>query len=346
MAEYLANLNNGKIDEKGMLRLFGTILTQSGVIDSGSLVVAAQATPDATVKIAGGATGHDVVFKTSTGELYHGWNTADKNLTIVANSSGVTKTDAIVVYADLAAGAGSGGTSNNPGGLKFIAVRRGGSDAGNPTEPEISTAVGGNPYLVLAYVTVANAATSINSGNITDARVRVQVESSNIETLVEANFAAGTMPVSTVKSEAWTSFTPSLAVVSGTAPTIGNGSLNGKYIKQGRLVTVHIEMVFGSTSTAGSGIWLFGLPVALNNSAYVGEGENLGCLGSLLIGDAGVASYIGVVQGYNKAGTAYALCNVPDATTPARARFVTEAAPMTWATNDSISIVLTYEAAS
>ncbi len=117
MAEYLANLNNGKIDEKGMLRLFGTMVTQSGVIDSGSLLVAAQSTPDATVKIAGGATGHDVVFKTATGDLYHVWNTADKNVNIVANSSGVTKTDAIVAYADLAAGAGSGGTSNNPVGL-------------------------------------------------------------------------------------------------------------------------------------------------------------------------------------------------------------------------------------
>jgi len=169
MATYISNLTNGQIDEKGFLRLFGTILSASGVIQSGGMAVAAQSTPDMTVKVAGGATGHDIVFITTAGDTYHGWNTTDVNVTITANSSGVIKTDAIVAYADLAGGLA---TSNNPNALKFVAVRRSGTNTGAPTSGEIGTAVSSNPYVVLAHVTVSNGASSINSGNLSDQRVR------------------------------------------------------------------------------------------------------------------------------------------------------------------------------
>jgi hypothetical protein len=54
-----------------------------------------------------------VVFITSTGDTYHGWNTAQYSVTILSNSTGATKYDAIVAYADTAAGST---TANNPGG--------------------------------------------------------------------------------------------------------------------------------------------------------------------------------------------------------------------------------------
>ena len=184
MAKYIANLTNGQIDEKGFLRLFGVLLNQSGVVQSGSMVVAAQDTPDMTVKVAGGATGHDVVFITTSGDTYHGWNTASENVTITSNSSGVIKTDAVVAYADLAAGVA---TSNNPDALQFVAVRRGSTDTGAPTSGEIETAVSSNPYVVLAYVTVANGASSINSGNISDQRPTCQIEKDRLEPLTSAD---------------------------------------------------------------------------------------------------------------------------------------------------------------
>lgn len=172
MAKYLVNLTTGQMDEKGIYWPLFDLLTQSGVMQSGSMAVSAQSTPDMTVKVAGAATGHGIVFLTTAGDMYYGRNTANENVSISSNSSGVTKTDAIVAYADLAGGIA---TSNNPDGLKFVAVRRSGSDTGNPTSGEISTAVSSNPYLVLAYVTVANGASSINSGNITDARTRAYI---------------------------------------------------------------------------------------------------------------------------------------------------------------------------
>jgi hypothetical protein len=192
MAKYLANLTNGQLDEKGIFRLIGTLLTQSGVVQSGALSVAAQSTPDMTVKVAGASTGHDIVFITSSGDTYHGWNTANENVTITSNASGVTKTDAIVAYADLSAGIA---TSNNPGALKFVAVRRSGSDTGNPTSGEISSAVSSNPYVVLAYVTVSNGASSINSGNITDARTRAYMDGGKLSPSSVTAAAIVTIPV-------------------------------------------------------------------------------------------------------------------------------------------------------
>jgi hypothetical protein len=173
MARYLANLTNGQIDEKGLFRLFGVLLNQSGVLQSGAFQVAAQGTPDMTVKVPGAVIGHDIVFINTDGATYHGWNTADENVTISANASGVTKTDAIVAYANLTDGIA---TSNNPGGLDLVAVRRSGSNTGAPTSGEISTAVASNPYVVLAHVTVNNGASSINSGNISDQRRLAQLK--------------------------------------------------------------------------------------------------------------------------------------------------------------------------
>lgn len=51
---------------------------------------------------------------------------------------------------------------------------------------------------------------------------------------------------------AWTS--------TGTAPSLGNGSLTGLWTQQGSLIWVSITMTLGSTSTQGTGLWRFSLP--------------------------------------------------------------------------------------
>jgi hypothetical protein len=192
MAEYLLNLTNGEMDEKGFLRLFGTLLNQTGVVQSGALAVSAQGTPDMTVKVAGGTTGHDVVFITSAGDTYHGWNTADKNVTITANATGVEKSDAIVAYADLSAGSA---TSNNPGALKFVAIRNP-INTSIPSASQIEDVIGvGTPYLKLAIVQVANGASSINSGNITDQRVRATLAANTVPTAAIQDSAVSTAKI-------------------------------------------------------------------------------------------------------------------------------------------------------
>lgn len=61
-----------------------------------------------------------------------------------------------------------------------------------------------------------------------------------------------------VSQGVWTSYTPVLTAAT-TNPTIGNGSIIGRYYTVGRTVFFAMEFVFGSTSTAGSGAWSFSL---------------------------------------------------------------------------------------
>lgn len=57
----------------------------------------------------------------------------------------------------------------------------------------------------------------------------------------------------------------------GTQPLIGNGTLRGRYAQIGKMVTAEMIFVVGSTSSLGSGIWFFGMPVP-PDSAYEGFG--------------------------------------------------------------------------
>lgn len=65
---------------------------------------------------------------------------------------------------------------------------------------------------------------------------------------------------------AWTTYTPSWIAEGGggTNPTLGNGTLAGRYMKVGRTVDWVMQLTWGSTTTAGGGAgsenWMFGLP--------------------------------------------------------------------------------------
>ncbi|WP_030333835.1 hypothetical protein [Streptomyces sp. NRRL B-1381] len=61
--------------------------------------------------------------------------------------------------------------------------------------------------------------------------------------------------------DAWTAYTPAWTS-SGTAPSLGNGNVSGRYMKFGRTVHVVITLTWGSTTTPGSGNLSFSLPAA------------------------------------------------------------------------------------
>jgi hypothetical protein len=65
---------------------------------------------------------------------------------------------------------------------------------------------------------------------------------------------------------AWSTYTPGWFAETGTNPTIGNGTLSGRYLKTGRTVDWVVQLSWGSTSAGGSGggseNWMFGLPAA------------------------------------------------------------------------------------
>lgn len=62
-------------------------------------------------------------------------------------------------------------------------------------------------------------------------------------------------------SSTWAAYTPTWTAAT-TNPAIGNGTLAGRYVRDGDTVHFWINLTFGTTTTVGSGVWRFGLPVA------------------------------------------------------------------------------------
>lgn len=52
------------------------------------------------------------------------------------------------------------------------------------------------------------------------------------------------------------------------SPSVGNGSLTGKYRRVGSMVLLNIRLVIGSTTSQGSGAWNFEPPFEVDNSSY------------------------------------------------------------------------------
>ncbi|MDP9469045.1 MAG: hypothetical protein M3Q71_00040 [Chloroflexota bacterium] len=320
MARFAINLPSGTTDQEGFLRLFGKVLSGSGVIGSGDMTVAAQATPDMTVSI---ATGDAAIFSAAT--LYHGWANTPENVTIPANASGVTKITAIVAAVDTAA---ASTTANNPNGLVYQTFTLGGTDTATPTDAQISTGIGGRPFTRLANVTVGNGVTSINAGNIADARV-----------------VSGLAP-ERLASQAWSNYTPTWTG-STTAPALGNGTITGHYARLGRSVTVRIRQIMGSTTTYGSGRWAWTLPFdpAPSSGIHVAVGSGY-FEKSATQGYMGMATLLRSDEG-TQANQVVILYPSGSSTTPAPigAQVVTHSS-IAWAAADFLSLTFTYEAAS
>lgn len=77
---------------------------------------------------------------------------------------------------------------------------------------------------------------------------------------------------------AWTAYTPSWTA-STTNPSLGNGTLIGRYQKIGRTVIFHVNLITGSTTSYGSGSYSFSLPpftVANVGASFIGTAHLLG----------------------------------------------------------------------
>lgn len=144
-----------------------------------------------------------------------------------------------------------------------------------------------------------------------------------------------------IASEAWTSFTP-VWTGSSTNPTVGNGTLVGSYMKIGRTVHFRIFLTFGSTSTKGSGVYAFSLPVTpASHSISLPVGT--------LILDDGTSTYFGIVQ--KRASTqVFAPSQISGlfASNPSIPSQSGETGSTTtsWPANSHISLTGTYESAS
>jgi hypothetical protein len=139
-------------------------------------------------------------------------------------------------------------------------------------------------------------------------------------------------------NDAWTSYTP-VWTTSGTAPSLGNGSIAGVYKQRGKVVDFRMYMVAGSTTTFGTGNFFFSLPV---NAALQSVGS-LVSQGWAYDVSAGRYFYVTVDTGDSVSKMTIRTLN--SSATDAYLNTVTATAPMTWASTDTIWIQGTYEAA-
>jgi hypothetical protein len=133
--------------------------------------------------------------------------------------------------------------------------------------------------------------------------------------------------------ESWQTYTPTLS--GGWA--LGNGTINGRFHRVGKIVTVYVGINFGSTSTYGTGP--AGLTVSLPVSTVLVTQPHPADLVDVSAGRA----HIAVAQTISATTVELNALN----TTFANGAYesVINTKPFTWATDDAVRIIATYEAA-
>lgn len=116
--------------------------------------------------------------------------------------------------------------------------------------------------------------------------------------------------------DAWVVYTPTWGSV-GTAPVLGNGSVVGRYKKNGKLLQINILFTVGTTSTFGGAGMYFTLPTGLVTPASVGQFvPSFFWNGSYWAGFATIASSATALFPFVHAGAANGSLVYPTATIP------------------------------
>lgn len=130
------------------------------------------------------------------------------------------------------------------------------------------------------------------------------------------------------------SYTPTWTATSSN-PSLGDGTLTGRYVQVGQLVVFEIQMVAGSTTTFGTGNWEFALPVAMTTDFSEGWG-------SCAMTDLNTAIYLGHTRLLPSTTRCRALYTASGGIT---ALNVGPTAPFAWANGDFITLNGSYVAA-
>ena len=130
----------------------------------------------------------------------------------------------------------------------------------------------------------------------------------------------------------WQSYTVSWTAAT-TNPAIGNGTLNGKYVQIGKIVTCNIYLLVGSTTTFGSGVYGFSLPKTVYSSALWSVGNFIANDNSANGWYSGQAIVVG--------GDTKIITFIRDGISS----YLSYNTPHVWASGDSLFISLTYEVA-
>jgi hypothetical protein len=134
---------------------------------------------------------------------------------------------------------------------------------------------------------------------------------------------------------AWTSYTPTWTSDSGT-PSIGDGSITGRYKQIGKTVFFNLKLTYGTTTTGGSGAWMFTLPVTSYDPNYQF---------AVSILNSGLAWYGAIANGNYKGSTShFSIIHQNDTQTTVWGG-VSSTAPFTFESQDTLTVSGSYEAA-
>jgi hypothetical protein len=167
MTLYLSNRDGlGKTSEEGHYRL-QTQVFSGDVLNTTALQVTQNSPTGMSILIAPG----DFKIYSGNDYSYTGWNSASLPVTITTADPANPRITTIVLYVDKSA-ATAPSPANNPGVIKAKAIN--GTPGAVPAVPNgatIQAAVGaGNPYIILANVTVGTGISTILNANISDQR--------------------------------------------------------------------------------------------------------------------------------------------------------------------------------
>jgi hypothetical protein len=140
----------------------------------------------------------------------------------------------------------------------------------------------------------------------------------------------------TINNLAWTSYTPQWTTDGATQPVIGDGAVTGAYKQIGKTVFVRVKLNWGTTTTGGTGAFLFSLPVTAANA----DGIQFPC--SIL--DNGFAWYQGTVNGTYSGFTNRSAIIGQSAGGANSSQAITSTFPISWGSTDSLQFNGTYEA--
>jgi hypothetical protein len=135
----------------------------------------------------------------------------------------------------------------------------------------------------------------------------------------------------------FTSYTPTWSST-GSAPSLGNGSIVGKWWRQGQTVRFSILLTAGSTTSFGTGEWTFTLPLAAESS----QSLSFNVTGVARDSSAGNAPFPVISTGSLMASASiFGIWNPVGSSS----NTVTNTLPFTWATSDVLEISGSYFAA-
>ena len=145
-----------------------------------------------------------------------------------------------------------------------------------------------------------------------------------------------TGPTGTFEISAWTTYTPTW-YSSGVQPTIGNGTLTGRYVQIGATIIGEIRLVLGTTTNRGTGTYRFSLPL-------VGIAENFQPMGQVVVRDEGPGStFFGTAMFNNNQDDRMEMWIHSQSASYDEGVPVAENTPMLFAANDKILVHFQYE---